>query len=396
MSSDEPKVSRPRSTAAVARPTDGVPLADIAERDRLLLAPYAMHSAASRGRHHPERAHPYRGPFQRDRDRIVHSAAYRRLSAKTQVFTGELGDYHRTRLTHTIEVASVARTIGRALRLNEDLVEALALAHDLGHPPFGHAGESALDRCLAGQGGFNHNQHGLRIVTELEQRYREFPGLNLTIEVLEGQSARATKATPGAERPLLEAQVVDAADSVAYDTHDVDDALEHRLLSMAELRELSLWREADRRVRSRYQDIDEAQLRRAILHELIDWQVGDLLAQAQTRLAEWHIDSVDAVRQSPLIIEPSADLAAQKKELETFLAERVYRHPQLLSVRRAAQEMLSTMFAGYLARNELLPPSYRARADKVGWPRTVGDYLAGMTDRYAQHEHLRLFAKCTT
>jgi dGTPase len=178
MTPDESRASR-ATTAA-----EPVHLASTAERDRLLLAPYAMHSADSRGRHHPEREHPYRGPFQRDRDRIVHSAAYRRLSAKTQVFTGELGDYHRTRLTHTIEVASVARTIGRALRLNEDLVEALALAHDLGHPPFGHAGESALDRCLADHGGFNHNQHGLRIVTELKKRYREFPGLNLTIEVL--------------------------------------------------------------------------------------------------------------------------------------------------------------------------------------------------------------------
>lgn len=392
MSLGEPVDSRSHAGVDATSGAGSCLLADIGERDRLLLAPYAMHSAASRGRHYPERDHAYRGPFQRDRDRIVHSAAYRRLSAKTQVFTGELGDYHRTRLTHTIEVSSVARTIGRALRLNEDLVEALALAHDLGHPPFGHAGESALDRCLVEQGGFNHNQHGLRIVTELEQRYREFPGLNLTIEVLEGQSARATKATPGTERPLLEAQVVDAADSVAYDTHDVDDALEHRLLTMAELRELSLWREADRRVRLRYQDLDGSQLRRAILHELIDWQVGDLLAQAQSRLAEWRIDSVEAVRRAPLIIEPSTDLAAQKIELEKFLAERVYRHPQLLSVRRAAQDMLSTMFAGYLARTELLPPGYQARAQKVGWPRTVGDYLAGMTDRYAQQEHERLFA----
>ena len=254
MSPDEPKDSRPRSA------TDAVALVRYC-RARSAAARSLRH--AQRGESRPASfgtRHPYRGQYQRDRDRIVHSAAYRRLSAKTQVFTGELGDYHRTRLTHTIEVASVARTIGRALRLNEDLVEALALAHDLGHPPFGHAGESALDRCLAEHGGFNHNQHGLRIVTELERRYREFPGLNLTIEVLEGQSARATKATPGAERPLLEAQVVDAADSVAYDTHDVDDALEHRLLTMAELRELSLWREADRRVRWRYQDLDEAQL----------------------------------------------------------------------------------------------------------------------------------------
>jgi dGTPase len=381
-----------RSTGhSLPKPPTGVGLADAIERERLLLAPYAMASAASRGRKHPEPEHSYRGPFQRDRDRIVHSAAYRRLSAKTQVFTGDAGDYHRTRLTHTIEVSSVARTIGRALRLNEDLVEALALAHDLGHPPFGHAGEDALDRCLAAEGGFSHNRHGLRIVTELEQRYQDFPGLNLSVEVLQGQAARAAKGAP-AERPLLEAQVVDAADSVAYDTHDADDALEHRLLSIGELLELPLWREAEGRVRRRYHALDDVQLRRTILHELIDWQVGDLLAVAQSRLGEWQIDSVDAVRRAGTIVEPSSELAAQKKELERFLADRVYQHPQLLVVRRAAQDMLSTMFAGYVARPDLLPASFRARAAQVGWPRSVGDYLAGMTDRYAQQEHARLFA----
>ena len=388
MSAREPLSSLAPST----EPVDPAKLAEPAERERLLLASYAMHSDASRGREHPERPHPYRGPFQRDRDRIVHSAAYRRLSAKTQVFTGDAGDYHRTRLTHTIEVASIARTIGRALRLNEDLVEALAVAHDLGHPPFGHAGENALDRCLANEGGFCHNRHALRIMTEIEQRYVEFSGLNLSIEVLEGQATRADKDNPRAQRPLAEAQVVDAADSVAYDTHDADDALEHRLLALGELLELPLWREAQRRVGRRYQALDDAQLRRALLHELVDWQVGDLLAEAQLRVREWHIDSVDAVRRAATIVEPSGELAAQKLELEAFLSQRVYQHPQLLAVRRQAQEMLATMFAGYLKRPELLPPSYRARAERVGWLRSVGDYLAGMTDRYAQQEHTRHFA----
>jgi len=388
--------SRPSNPASAREPTGERPVSLAAphERDRLLLAPYAMHGAASRGRRYPEAEHPYRGPFQRDRDRIVHTAAYRRLSAKTQVFTGDLGDYHRTRLTHTIEVSSVARTIGRALRLNEDLVEAMALAHDLGHPPFGHAGEDALHRCLIVEGGFNHNRHALRLVTELEQPYREFPGLNLSIELLEGQESRAAKAA-SIERPLLEAQVVDAADSVAYDTHDADDALEHRLLTMDELLELPLWREAERRVRKRFQALEGGQLRRAILHELIDWQVSDLLAQAQTRLLEWQVNSVEDVRRAPSIIQPSGELAAQKIELEQFLAERVYRHPQLLSVRSAAQEMLSAMFSGYLARPELLPASYQSRAAAIGWPRTVGDYLAGMTDRYAQQEFDRLFAQAS-
>ncbi len=368
-----------------------LPDVDLELREQVLLAPYAMHSAASRGRRHAEPPHAYRGPFQRDRDRIVHSAAYRRLSAKTQVFTGDGGDYHRTRLTHTIEVASVARTLGRALRLNEDLIEALALAHDLGHPPFGHAGEDALDHCLAGQGGFNHNRHALRIVTELEQSYQSFAGLNLSFEVLEGQETRTVKGA-ASQRPTAEAQVVDAADSVAYDTHDADDALELKLLSIGELLELSLWKEARQRVRRRYHDLDEAQLRRAILHELIDWQVGDLLAQAQQRLQEGQIASVAAVREAPTLIEPSSELAQQKVELESFLFQRVYRHPQLLQIRGNAQEMLCEMFAGYLARPELLPLGFQRRAAESGWPRSVGDYLAGMTDRYAQQEYARLFA----
>jgi len=365
---------------------------DLAERERVLLAPYAVHSAASRGRHYPEPLHPYRGPFQRDRDRIVHSAAYRRLSDKTQVFTGESGDYHRTRLTHTIEVASVARTLGRALRLNEDLVEALALAHDLGHPPFGHSGEQALHVCLIDHGGFCHNRHGLRIVTELEQRYQAFPGLNLSFETLDGQLSRTMKERAD-KRPTVEAQVVDAADSVTYDTHDADDALELRLLTIGELLELSLWREAEKRVRERSTAIDDAQLRRAILHELIDWQVGDLLEQTQTRLAEGGIDSLAAVQDAPLLVRPSQELAEQKLELERFLAGRVYQDPQLLEIRQQTQQMLREMFQGYVAQPELLPESFRNRAAAVGWERTVGDYLGGMTDRYAQQEYARLFAQ---
>ncbi len=364
---------------------------DLAERESVLLAPYAVHSAASRGRQYAEPLHPYRGPFQRDRDRIVHSAAYHRLSAKTQVFTGESGDYHLTRLTHTIEVASVARTLGRALRLNEDLVEALALAHDLGHPPFGHSGEGALHDCLIQQGGFCHNRHGLRIVTELEQRYQAFPGLNLSFETLDGQLSRTMKERAD-NRPTVEAQVVDAADSVTYDTHDADDALELRLLSIGELLELSLWREAEKRVRDRAASLDDTQLRRAILHELIDWQVGDLLDHTKRRLTDQGVDSVAAAQAAPLIVRPSQELAEQKLELERFLAGHVYRDPKLLRIRDMANQMLCEMFHGYLARPELLPEGFRNRAAQVGWERTVGDYLAGMTDRYAQQEYARLFA----
>ncbi|HVX62465.1 MAG TPA: deoxyguanosinetriphosphate triphosphohydrolase [Pirellulales bacterium] len=362
----------------------------IAARERALLAPYAMHSADSAGRKHPEPPHPYRGPFQRDRDRIVHSAAYRRLSAKMQVFTGERGDYHRTRLTHTLEVASVARTVGRALKLNEDLIEALALAHDLGHPPFGHAGEDALNECLVDEGGFSHNRQALTILEELEQRYPEFPGLNLSCEVLEGQATRISKSS-GVSRPLLEVQVVEAADSVAYDTHDADDALELGLLTLPELLEVPLWNEAARRVRQRHGELTGKQLKHAVLHELIDWQVGDLVDRLQRRLAAGDLNSAADVRAAPYLAEVSPELAKLKRQLEKFLYDRVYRHPEVLRLRSRAQAMLREMFAGYVARPELLPKSFLARAEQTGLRRSVGDYLAGMTDRYAQQEHARLF-----
>lgn len=371
--------------------TPYVPLT-IADREAVLLAPFAMHSADSAGRKHCEPTHLYRGPFQRDRDRLVHSAAYRRLSAKMQVFTGELGDYHRTRLTHTLEVSSIARTLGRALRLNEDLVESLALAHDLGHPPFGHAGEDVLHACLAEVGGFSHNAQALRIVELIEQRYPEFPGLNLSLEVLAGQAERIRHDTH-AVRPLVEVQVVEAADSIAYDTHDADDALHLELLTLDELLEIPLWREAARRVRSRYAALDPAQLKRTVLHELIDWQVGDLYEQAVKRINDWQVRSTEDVCRAPLIIQASGELAQQKAELERFLYERVYRHSMVLLIRRKVQGELREMFDGYREQPHLLPDSFRARIETVGLARSVGDYLAGMTDRYARHEHHRLFTK---
>jgi dGTPase len=365
--------------------------AAFADREAVLLAPYAMHSIESAGRKHPELQHAYRAPFARDRDRIIHSAAYRRLSYKTQVFTGELGDYHRSRLTHTLEVSLIARTLGRALRLNEDLVEALAVQHDIGHPPFGHSGEETLDECLRAAGGFSHNRQALRIVEQLERRYPAFPGLNLSHEVLEGQFARAEKATES-RRPLLETQIVDAADSVAYDTHDADDAMELGLLALDDLLMVPLWRDAARRVHDQYAGLAGPELRRAVLHELIDWQAGDLLAESQKRIVEMQIESVDAVRRAPVVIRHSAELAALKSDLEATLHDRVYRHPQVLEMRVHAQGRLEEMFQGYLQRPELLPDGFLARAEGVGLPRTVGDYLAGMTDRFALREHARLFA----
>jgi dGTPase len=364
-----------------------------AQREAALLASYAMYSVDSRGRKHPEPEHSYRGPFQRDRDRIVHSSAFRRLSGKMQVFTGERGDYHRTRLTHTHEVASIARTIGRALRLNEDLVEALALFHDIGHPPFGHAGEDALDECLHGHGGFSHNRYALTIAEELEARYPAFPGLNLTQEVLEGQATRADKAkTYGSEiAQLLEVQVVEAADSMTYDAHDTDDAVKLRLVALEELAANSLVREALAQVRRQFANLRPDLLRKAVVHQLIDRQVTDLLQTMAGPLSAAGDMTAVEIRRTAIRIGPSAELAAQKLELERFLYDRVYRHPELIAVRTQAQSRLRELFERFVARPDLLPPWFQERAAAVGLPRAVGDYLAGMTDRFCDQQHRQHF-----
>ncbi|MEX2168119.1 MAG: dNTP triphosphohydrolase [Pirellulales bacterium] len=355
---------------------------DVDERERMLLAPYAMRSCDSAGRVHDEPPHPYRGPYQRDRDRIFHSSAFRRLAHKTQVFTGELGDYHRSRLTHTLEVASIARTLARALRLNEDLVEALALIHDIGHPPFGHAGEEVLDECLRDRGGFNHNAQALRIVERLETRYPEFPGLNLSREVLDGQRRRATQGDRQ-QSPLLEVQIVDAADSIAYDAHDADDALELNLVTADDLQEADLWREAAERVAKRHGLLAGEPARRAVVHELIDWQVNDVFEQTQFRLHEAGVTSRAAVLHSPRLAVPSAEMDARKKELEALLFKRVYRHPIVLEHRAQATQALRDMFARYLKVPDRLPRKFAELATEDSLPRAIGDYLAGMTDRFA-------------
>jgi dGTPase len=371
-----------------------------ADREIALLAPYAMHAADSAGRRHPELPHAYRGPYQRDRDRLLHSAAFRRLSHKTQVFMGEMGDYHRTRLTHTLEVSSIARTIARALRLNEDLVEALALAHDIGHPPFGHSGEDVLDECLHDEGGFNHNAQALRICELLETRYPEFPGLNLSFEVLEGQAQRTqklegrkdTNISRPVPSPLLEVQVVDAADSIAYDAHDADDSLEIGLLSLEELLEVPLWRETRQRVIARLTPLDPQQLRRAIVHELIDWQVSDIVNVVTRQIDSKKIESVAAVREAATLVRASPALAEQKAGLERFLFDRVYRHPKVLARREEAQAALRELFQAFLGDPQHLPAKFSRLAASEGLRRAIGDYLAGMTDRFALEEHARLCA----
>jgi len=360
------------------------------EREQALLAPYAFHSSESRGRKHPEPEQSYRGPFQRDRDRILHSSAFRRLSGKMQVFTGDMGDYHRTRLTHTHEVASVARTIGRALRLNEDLVEALALVHDIGHPPFGHAGEDALAECLRDEGGFSHNRHALAIAEELERRYAQFPGLNLSREVLDGQATRVDKQS--SQRPLLEAQVVEAADSTAYDAHDTDDAVKLGLVGLDELATIPFVRQCMEKAREKFAGLDERLLRKTVVHELIDRQVSDVLRKSSRELAAFGFQNAAEACASSFMLGPSREMSELKVELEAFLYERVYRHPRLIEMRSEAQSRLLEMFDGYARAPELLPEKFRGRGKSVGLKRAVGEYLASMTDRYCDEQYRRHFA----
>jgi dGTPase len=363
-----------------------------AAREEGLLAPYAFFSRDTRGRRWPEDEHSYRGPFQRDRDRVLHCSAFRRLAGKMQVFTGEMGDYHRTRLTHTLEVTSIARTVGRALRLNEDLIEVLAYLHDLGHPPFGHAGEDALDECLQDEGGFSHNRFALTLVEELAGRYPSFPGLNLSYEVLEGQSSRLkSHAAASPLPPLWETQVVDAADSITYDAHDADDALKLGLVTTDELREIPLVRELAESLEDRFGPLEGKRLRKALVHALIDRQVTSVLEAAERYLATRAPASAEEARQTEFRFEVDGGLARRKRELEAFLYERVYRHPQVLRVRREAQGRLQAMFEGYVRYPERLPVKFRERAGQVGIRRAAGDYLAGMTDRYCDEQYRRQF-----
>lgn len=369
-------------------------LQTITQREQALLAPFAFHSAQSRGRRHADPEHPYRGPFQRDRDRILHSAAYRRLSGKMQVFTGDMGDYHRTRLTHTHEVASVARTIGRTLKLNEDLIEALALFHDIGHPPYGHAGEDALAACLADQGGFSHNQYALTIAEHLERRYPEFPGLNLSFEVLDGQATRADK-SGDEQAPLLEVQLVDVADSTAYDAHDTDDAVKLELVTLEELQEVEFARQCVRQAKRKYANLQTRMLRKAIVHEMIDRQVSDVLRTAARSLAELKFADSQAARESGYRLQPSQEMQQLKDELESFLYQRVYRHPKLVHMRASAQQRLLEMFQGFVDSPQWLPMKYQQRCSQVGLHRSVAEYLAGMTDRYCDDQYRTYFQRPT-
>jgi dGTPase len=364
-----------------------------------MLAPYAMRTCQSKGRKHAEPPHPFRSAYQRDRDRIVHSTAFRRLMHKTQVLVHQLGDYHRTRLTHTLEVAQISRTVARALGLNEDLTEAIALLHDMGHPPFGHAGETVLDECMGADGGFEHNRQCLRLVELLEYRYPDFPGLNLSWEVLEAQAmhskrpeAAEVKDYLGVGQPLLEAQVVDACDSLAYDCHDVDDGLSVGLITYADLESVPFWNLAVERACAEHASIRPEHFQPTVIRKLIDLQVVDLLQTTRENLRERSIGSIADVRRTDRVLAaPSAEVKAMKAALEAFLHEQVYRHYRIMRMAYKGQRMLQAMFDEFCARPQQLPTRYQQRAAQAGLQQTVCDYLAGMTDGYAEDEYQRLF-----
>lgn len=369
------------------------------DREEGFLAHYAMRTRLSKGRRHAEQEHPYRTLYQRDRDRIIHSAAFRRLMYKTQVLVNQYSDHHRTRLTHTLEVAQVSRTIARQLGLNEDLTEAIALAHDLGHPPFGHAGEEALNACMQNHGGFEHNRHGLRLVEQLEHRYPDFPGLNLTIELLESMAYHSKRRDAPEVRefltgkqPFLEAQVVDAADSLAYDTHDLDDALSLGLITLDDCREVEFWRRGEERLRQRHAQLTPQELQAGMVRSLIDWQVNDLLDHTRDRLDRHAIQSVDDVRQCPhVLVAPGEELTSLKAQLEEFLARKVYRHVQVMRMTTKARRFLVDLFTEFSRVPQLMPERFGKRVAWHGLEQTVCDYLASMTDRSAQDEYARLF-----
>jgi len=370
------------------------------EQEAKTLAPYAMKSRDSRGRAYPEDEHAYRTRYQRDRDRVIHTTAFRRLEYKTQVFIITEGDYYRTRLTHTIEVAQIGRTIARALRANEDLTEAICLAHDLGHGPFGHSGEEALNRLMAEHGGFDHNHQGLRIIEKLEQRFPDFDGLNLTWEVREGMLKHETEYDRGEAfaydphlRGTLEAQIVNLADEIAYTTADLDDGLRSGMITPAQLhREVELWNlvTAELGINGKAALSDMA--RHRIIRRLVGKEVTSVIEATTRALAEHNIRSVDDLRNMPAnIVSHRPDFAALNRELKTFLYKNLYSHWRVMRMANKAQRLITELFNAFVEDPSILPQQTQAKLTDETLYRVVCDYIAGMTDRYAIKEHERLF-----
>lgn len=370
--------------------------------EKVTLAPYALLSCNSQGRRHHEHEPAYRTAFQRDRDRIIHSAAFRRLEYKTQVFVNDEGDYYRTRLTHTLEVAQIGRTLARALAVNEDLVEAICLAHDLGHPPFGHAGESVLNSLTADYGGFNHNHQSFRIVTQLEQRYADWPGLNLTHETLEGIAKHETEydlsnigGFSQALRGSIEAQIANVADELAYNAHDLDDGLQAGLIEPDQLAELEIWRELCSQIGWSGERMNEL-TRHLIVRELIGLQVGDVLDATAQRLAQLNPQSpTDIQTHSQDLVAHSDRVTAMNRSLKTFLYENMYRHFRVMRMARRAEQFISSVYNSYIDEPRQLPREYQACLNDSSLHRVVADYIASMTDRSALLEYRRLFDPLT-
>ena len=361
------------------------------------LAPFAQKSGESRGRQYPEGSHAYRTEFQRDRARIIHSRAFRRLEYKTQVFLNGTGDHLRTRLTHSIEVASISRTIARALGLNEDLAEAIALAHDLGHSPFGHSGEEMLAECMRDHGGFDHNKQSQRVVELLENAYPNFPGLNLTFEVREGLKKHQAFYDPPAANeekyrcPSLEAQIANLADEITYYSHDLDDAVDFEILSARQLEENAVWQKSHAAVVARSPDVREPELHKLIIRDIIDVQVCDVIESSGQAIATAGVQTADDVRrQSSPLIRYSDDLLEANRALRKFLYQNVYYHPRVAEVNLNACEMMRGVFQAYLEDPSQLGEGATRRLESEGMYRTVCDYVAGMTDRYLIEEYDRL------
>jgi len=367
-----------------------------------VLAPYAALSARSRGRIHPEAESPGRTAFQRDRERIIHCTAFRRLEYKTQVFVNHEGDLFRTRLTHSLEVAQIGRGIARGLHANEDLVEAITLAHDLGHTPFGHAGQDALHECMAEFGGFEHNLQSLRVVDELEERYGSFNGLNLTFETREGilkhcslENARTLgdlgRRFVERRQPSLEAQIANLADEIAYNNHDVDDGLRSGLLQVAQLDGIPLFARHVEIVRGLFPGLAERRFVHETVRRIINTLMVDLIEESGRRLQKARPASVDDVRGGTPLIAFSARVREESDALKLFLREKLYRHYKVTRMTNKAKRIVRELFSAFMEDTRRLPPDHRERAE-VDRPRAIADYVAGMTDRYAILEHRRLFA----
>ena len=369
----------------------------------MTLAPYACEPDRSRGRRHEEQAAPTRTEYQRDRDRIVHSTAFRRLVYKTQVFLNHEGDLFRTRLTHSLEVAQLARSIARSLRLNEDLVEAIALAHDLGHTPFGHAGQDALNECMSGSGGFEHNLQSLRVVDELEERYPRFDGLNLTFETREGILKHCSRANaqkleasePGGvarrfidgTQPSLEAQLCTLSDEIAYNAHDIDDGVRSGLISLEQLGDLDLFERVHREALDESPSLQGRRVLYESIRRMLSAQVYDVIEATSDGLRRLAPATPDEARHAAPLVTFSEDMRAQSATLKAFLMQNLYRHPQVVATTGRAREVVRELFAAYLDQPGQMPVAFAVRKDRA---RAVADYIAGMTDRFADREHQRM------